>query len=208
MGNAKISKDFSTGKYADSDLSIKTGHIVEKMTDNTNFTTPDPALANVTAAKNAFIASIAKVQNGSKEDTVIKNNCRTTLETLLKNEADYVQRVSNGDEAIILSSGFDVNKKPGTVGQLAKPTTLTLKPGENRGTLWVSCDVVANASFYEFDYAEAPVTADSAWTQKTTTKHKLLIEGLTSGKQYTFRVAGAGSDPSRVWSDDVSSYVL
>ena len=208
MGNAKISKDFSTGKYADSDLTIKTGHIVEKMTDNTNFATPDPALANITAANNALIASMAKVQNGSKEDTVIKNNCRTALETLLKSEADYVQRISNGDEAIILSSGFDVNKKPGTVGQLAKPINLAVKPGENRGTLWISCDVVANASFYEFAYTETPVTADSVWVQKTTTKRKLLLEGLTSGKQYTFKVAGAGSDPSRVWSDDLSSYVL
>jgi len=208
MGNAKISKDFSTGKYADSDFTIKAGHIVEKMTDNTNFATPEPALANLTAANNALLAAMAKVQSGNREDTVIKNNCRTALETLLKSEADYVQRISNGDEAIILSSGFDVNKKPGTVGQLAKPTNLAVKPGDNRGTLLVSCDVVENASFYEFDYTEAPVTADSVWTQKTTTKHKLLIEGLASGKQYTFRVAGAGSDPSRVWSDDVSSYVL
>jgi len=208
MGNAKISKDFSTGKYADSELSIKSGHIVERMTDNTHFATPDPALANITAANNAFIVAIAKVQNGSKEDTVIKNNCRNVLETLLKSEGDYVQRVSNGDEAIILSAGFDVNKKPGTVGQLAKPTNLVVKPGENRGTAWVSCDVVDNASFYEFLYTEAPVTADSVWIQKTSTKRKLLIEGLTSGKQYTFRVAGGGSDPSRVWSDDLSSYVL
>jgi len=84
----------------------------------------------------------------------------------------------------------------------------TANGGGNRGTLLVSCDVVANASFYEFSYTEAPVTADSLWIQKTTTKHKLQVEGLTSGKQYTFRVAGAGSDPSRVWSYDVSSYVL
>jgi len=208
MGNAKVSKDVSTSKYADSELTTKAGHIVEKMTDNTNFTTPEPPLANITAAKNALIAAMAKVQNGSKEDTVIKNNCRTALETLLKSEADYVQRISNGDEAIILSSGFDVNKKPGTVGQLAKPANLSLKPGGNRGTLLVSCDVVANASFYEFNYTEAPAATASLWTQKTTTKHKIQIEGLTSGKQYIFRVAGAGSDPSRVWSDDVSSYVL
>jgi hypothetical protein len=208
MGNAKVSKDVSTSKYADSELTVKTGHIVEKLTDNLNFKDPDPALAIITAANNAFLASIAKAQNGTKEDTVIKNNCRAALETLLKSEADYVQRVSNGDEAIILSSGFDVNRKQGTIGQLDKPTNLTLKPGSNRGTLLFSCDVVANASFYVIEYTEGPVTADSVWIQTTTTKHKLLIEGLTSGKQYFFRVAGGGSDPSRVWSDIVSSYVL
>jgi len=208
MGNSKVSKDLSTSRYADSDLTVKTGHIVEKMTGNINFTEPEPALANVTAANNAFVLSIAKAQNGSKEDTVIKNNCRTVLETILKSEADYVQRISNGDEAIILSSGFDVNRRPGTVGQLDKPTNLTLMPGNNHGTLWFSCDVVANASFYVIEYTEGPVTADSVWIQTTTTKHKLLIEALTSGKQYFFRVAGGGSDPSRVWSDTVNSFVL
>lgn len=208
MGNSKVSQDFSTSKYADLELVTKAGHIVEKMSRNPYFTTPDPELADITAANSAFIAALARVQNGSKEDTVIKNNCRATLETILKSEADYVQRTSHGDEAIILSSGFDVNKKPGMVGQLPKPANVATIPGGNRGTLVVSCDVVANASFYEFSYTEAPVTPDSLWIQKTSTKHKLQIEGLTSGKQYTFRVAGAGSDPSRVWSDEVSSYVL
>ena len=124
MGNAKVSKDFSTSKYADSELTTKTGHIVEKMTDNTNFTTPDPALANITAANIAFLAAIARVQNGSKEDTVIKNNCRTALENLLKSEADYVQRISHDDEAIILSAGFGRKQKTGhsrTTGQTGKP---------------------------------------------------------------------------------------
>lgn len=208
MGNSKVSQDFSTSKYADPELVTKTGHIVEKMTGNTYFTTPDPELGDITTTNNAFIAALARMQNGSKEDTVIKNNCRAALETMLKSEADYVQRISHGDEAIILSSGFDVNKKPGMVGQLSKPANVAIKPGGNRGTLLVSCDVVPNASFYEFSYTEAPVTADSLWIQKTSTKHKVQLEGLSSGKQYTFRVAGAGSDPSRVWSDEVSSYVL
>jgi len=208
MGNAKVSKDVSTSKYADSELTIQTGHIVDKMTDNPNFKEPDPALANLTAANVAFLAAIARVLNGSKEDTVIKNNCRVTLETLLKSEADYVQRASNGDEAIILSSGFDVNRKAGTVGQLNKPTNLMLKPGSNRGSLWVSCEVVDNASFYVIEYTVGPVTADSVWIQTTSTKRKLLIDGLASGKEYFFRMAGGGSDPSRVWSDIASSYVL
>jgi hypothetical protein len=57
------------------------------------------------------------------------------------------------------------------------------------------------ADFYEFEYTEMPLTPTPNWIQKTCTKRRLLLEGLISGKQYAFRVAGAGSDPSRIYSE-------
>jgi hypothetical protein len=208
MGNSKVSKDFSTGKYTDAGLSSKANYIVDQMTDNPAFATPTPPLKDVTDANNEYISALGKVEYGSKADTVIKNNLRAALIVLLKLLADYVQTTSNGDEAIILSSGFDVNKKPATVGELDKPTGFSVKPGNNKGSIMLSCYAVNNANFYEFEYMELPVTANSVWIQKTTTKSKLVIDGLISGKQYNYRVAAAGSDPSRVWSDEISSYVL
>jgi len=208
MGNSKVSKDFSTSRYTDWGLSNKTNYIVDKMTGNVLFATPAPPLKDVTDANNAYITALGKVEYGTKEDTVIKNNLRAALIVLLKLLADYVQTTSNGDEAIILSSGFDVNKKPSVVGQLAKPDGLTVKPGDNKGSMVVSCNVVDYANFYEFEFMELPAVVNSMWIQKTSTKRKMQIDGLTSGKQYNFRVAGAASDPSRIWSDEVSSFVL
>jgi hypothetical protein len=208
MGNSKVSKDFSNGKYSDAGLSSKANYIVDQMTDNPAFATPTPPLKDVTDANNEYISALGKVEYGSKADTVIKNNLRAALIVLLKLLADYVQTTSNGDEAIILSSGFDVNKKPATVGELDKPTGFSVKPGNNKGSMMMSCYAVNNANFYEFEYMELPVTPNSVWIQKTTTKSKLMIDGLISGKQYNFRVTAAGSDPSRVWSDEISSYVL
>ena len=208
MGNAKISKDFSNGKYSDAGLSSKTNYIVDQMTDNPAFATPTPPLKDVTDANNEYISALGKVEYGSKADTVIKNNLRAALIVLLKLLADYVQTTSNGDEAIILSSGFDVNKKPTTVGELDKPTGFSVKPGKNKGSVIASCNAVNNANFYEFEYMELPVTPNSVWIQKTSTKSKLQIDGFIRGKEYNYRVAAAGSDPSRVWSDEISSYVL
>lgn len=119
-----------------------------------------------------------------------------------------MQQVSEGDEAIILSSGFDVNKKPGVIGPLPKASGLSIKAGDNKGPVLLNCKVVAHADFYEFEYTSAPSNAASIWLKQTSTKHRMLIDGLTSGKQYVFRVAGAGSDPSRNWSDEISSFVL
>jgi len=208
MGNSKVSIDFSTGKFADGPLANKASAIADKMDGNPNFATPLPPVKDLRTAISDYLSALAKVEFGSREDTVIKNNMRAALIVVLKQLAAYVQTTSDGDEAIILSSGFDVNKRPSTVGELAKPENLTVKPGTNKGTMVLMCDVVDYANFYEFSYRELPAAADTLWIQKTSTKRKLQIDGLTSGKQYAFRVAGAGSYPTRVWSEEVQSFVL
>lgn len=208
METFKVIRDFSSGQYSDPELSVMASHVVELMTGNANFPNPNPTLDVIATANAAYLQALYKAQGGSKEDTVIKNRNRRIIESLLKTETDYVQQVSGGDEAIILSSGFDVNRKPAVIGPLAKATGLVIKAGDNKGSMLVNCNVVNHAAFYEFEYTATPSTLTSIWLKRTSTKHKMLIDGLTSGKQYTFRVAGAGSDPSRNWSDEISSFVL
>ncbi|MDR3652751.1 MAG: hypothetical protein P4L34_07260 [Paludibacter sp.] len=208
MGDAKVSTNFSTGKYTDTGLSTKTSYVVEKMTGNTLFATPTPSLKEITDANTNYMAALGKVQYGSKEDTVIKNNLRAALVVLLKQLADYVQTTSNGDEAVILSSGLDITKKPTTVGVLDKPVNFTVKPGKNKSTIMASCDKVDSANYYEVEFTETPVTATSVWRQRTSTKSKMDIDGFISGVEYAFRMCGAGSNPARVWSDIINSFIL
>jgi len=208
METFKVIRDFSTSRYTDLELSVKATHVVAQMTGNESFPAPNPPLEDITEANASYIDALHRVEGGSREDTVIKNNRRKIVDSLLTLETEYVQRVSEGNEAIILSSGFDVNKKHAAIGPLPKATGLRLKPGDNKGTIMAECDVLSHARFYEFEYTDAPNAAASIWIKRTTTKHRLLIEGLTSGRQYVFRVAGAGSDPSRNWSDEISSFVL
>lgn len=205
---AKVSKDLSSNRYTDADLNVKAGHIVTCMTGNANFQNPNPALEVVSTANTDYKEGLDKSQSGNKADTVNKNNLRATLVLLLQQLGDYVQTASGGNEAIILTSGFDVNKKPSAVGVLDKPDNFKIAMGANRGSVVASCDVVDHAQFYEFEYTEGTPTASSVWVKQTSTKHKILIEGLVSGKEYTFRVAGAGSDPSRVWSNSITTFVV
>ncbi|NEW84876.1 MAG: hypothetical protein GZ094_21250 [Mariniphaga sp.] len=208
METFKVLRTFSPGKYSDSELVIKTNHIEDKLDGNPNFPDVGTLLAPVTKAKTDFISALNKVENGKTEDTAKKNSMRAILEQTLKDLADYIQLKSKGVEAIILSSGFDTNKKPTVVGPLARPEGLLVRPGNNKGNVIVSCEVIENAEFYEFAITESPINVNSIWIPKTSTKRKLEIGGLVSGKQYAFRVAGAGSDPSRIWSDEILSFVL
>jgi hypothetical protein len=208
MGNYTVSKNFSTSKYSDEALITKAQVIHDSINENAYYPSPEPALADLQTATNDLQAAIVKAKNGSKEDTAEKNAKRQALVDLLHRLSYYVQVTSKGDEATILSSGFDVNKQSGTVGVLPKPENFKVSTGGNKGTIELSCDAVDHANFYEYMYTKAPVTATSVWTTRTATKRKLLIEGLTSGQQYIFKMAAGGSDPNRTWSDEIASYVL
>jgi hypothetical protein len=208
MGNSKVLINFASSKYTDEALGTKANNILDKVEGNPVFQPAQSIIQELRSANTNYINALAKVEGGSKEDTVIKNNCRKIVETLLKKLAGVVQTISDGDEAIILSSGMDANKKPSTVGQLAKPEHLTVKPGGNKGSVTMMCDVVESADYYEFEHTELPITPTSFWTKDTTKKRKYEKTGLASGKQYAFRVAGAGTYVSRVYSEIVTSYIL
>lgn len=208
MSKATVSKNFSTGKFSDEGLATKAQVIHDEMNGNTHYPAPNPTLDELQTAINDFKLAIVKSKNGSKEDTAEKNDKRQIVVDLLHRLSYYVQATSLDDETIILSSGFDINKLPGTVGILPKPDNFKVVIGGNRGSIELSCDSVDHANFYEYMYTKAPVAVTSSWTTRSATKRKLLIEGLTSGQQYVFKMAAGGSDPNRIWTDEIASFIL
>ena len=208
MGNSKVIVDFSTSKYTDARLYSKANHIIDKMYGNPHFADIQPLLTALRQATTTYIALLAKTQSGSKEATAQKNQAREVLIVLLKQIAARVQTISDGDRNIILSTGYDVNKKWSKVGSLSKPANFKLKQGSNKGSIYLVCDPIAGAGFYQFEYTEGIPTPNSIWMKQSSTRRKITIDGLISGKQYTFRMAGGGSHLSRIWSEVLSSYVL
>ena len=208
MDKATVSKTFSPKKYTDSKLLQKTEMVLERMTDNDYFPNVLSRLDELRAKIQSYKMAISESNQGGRLSTVIKINCRKELEDYLKELADYVQQASKGNALVLLSAGFDIHKKPSRVGELDKPTYVKLEVGPYKGSLWLSCAVVDKALFYVFEYCLAPAGPDSVWIQVTSSRRKILIDGLISGKEYCFRIAAARTDPSRIWSDAVKSYVL
>lgn len=208
MNKAIVSKTFSPKKYRDMKLFSKAGSILEQMSNNAYFPNIEAQLAELGEKIESYKAALSESRLGGRLTTVLKSNCRRNLEACLQELATYVQLTSKGDAAVIASSGFDMHKKAARVGQLDKVRSVKIDVGSMRGSALVTCDRVDRALFYVFEYCEAPLTADSVWIQVAGSKRKMLIEGLTSGKQYCFRVAAARTHPSRVWSEVVKSYVI
>ena len=208
MSYTRVLFNFSSSKYSDLELIAKGGFVVEHLTGNTHFPTPFPLLTDLTEATATLNAAVLKAEDGSKEDTSIKNNMREEYELLLRKIAQYCETESGGDETAILSAGFDVRKKSEPVGPLENATGLIVRYGQNSGEIIMECNPVKNAVMYEFQFTEFPVVPTSVWTNVSDTKRKVNTNGLKRGVEYVFRVAGMNSDPSRNWSEPVSKLVV
>ncbi|WP_291125690.1 fibronectin type III domain-containing protein [Flavobacterium sp. UBA6031] len=208
MKKVKISVDLSAHKFSDKELSVKTDNILICLTGNRTFAALADQLEVLKNRNDIFRNLLAKMDEGSRLVTAEKKQAREDLESTLRSIAGKVQDISNGDETLIISSGFDINRTPGTVGELEQPLNVVVKQGTTSASLFVSWDVVAHAISYEVRYTKAPVTDASVYMTRTATKHKAVLDGLDLREQYQIQVAGIGSDPIRVWSVAViSGYV-
>lgn len=208
MGKAKVSFNFGRAMFNDYELAPFASGVLDSMTDNPLFPNPSPTLAVFKTILDTYISALVKAEQGTKAATAAKNNARISLEDLLKKESSYVQIASDGDETAILSSGFQVNKKPAPVGELPKPQNVKVEVGSNKGCVTISCNAIKGARAYQYEYSKLPITADTTWVDVVTTRSYADVSSLESGKEYGFRVAGVGTDPNRVWSDVIASFVI
>ena len=208
MLKAKVIVDFSANRYSDLELKNIAETIGEDLLNSRTFQSLNEMGNAIKSQAADFGSWLIKMPEGNKQLTLSKNQSRSLLENLLSTAAIKVQDLSNGDEKLILSAGFEVKRKRAPVGLLARPENVIAKAGPTRGSLEISWNVVPNAYLYEVQYTEAPATVDSKWSHSSNTKHKIVIDGLTRGKAYIIQVAAAGTDPGRVWSDEIISYVM
>ncbi|MDD5184073.1 MAG: fibronectin type III domain-containing protein [Paludibacter sp.] len=204
----KVSLGFSTNEYSDPELKVKASNIVINLDGNEYFPTLAPNVVTIRALITTFDDCLAKMADGGKKVTAEKNNARLNLTEALCETGRLVQNISKGDEVMILSSGFDINRKPVYVDILDQPENVIVKAGKINGTLELSWDVVDHARSYEVRYTKFPKTETSVYEKVTTTKHKIILENLIPGQQYVIQVAGVGTDPRRAWSFEITSYVM
>lgn len=191
-------------KLTASQLVAKALFVETKMAGNLNFPTPTPTIASITAARGDLEAAIVAAMDGGKTAHLDKRMKEAALILLLTELAGYVTSVSGGDEAKIISSGFDVRKVPEPIGPLEAPGNLRADLTEFPGQASLRWDPVYGG--YSYIVYRKPDGADeSEWTAiATVPRASYLDEGLSSGKVYWFKVIAIGaagpspaSDPAR-----------
>jgi len=205
MKTQKALISFSNVK--DNDLVNDAQKIVDKMTNNLNYTAPQPELSTIQSAILAYSAALVKCKDGNKEDTANKNALRLVLENALSALGTYVNLTAASDLVKLDSSGFSLSKIPQAVGILDAPT-LNVQYGNNPGEMGVEIGVVTNANEYLLLFSPSPAPVnDAEWRSKLFSKTKGTITGLTSGIKYIFKAAATSSEANKMGSYNFSNPV-
>lgn len=178
--------------------------IVNAMTGNTNFATPNPTLAQITTAADNLEAArseLLALRAEARNKTVIQEQLEDALAKLLTQLAAYVENISGNNPVIITSAGMDVKATAAPTGPLAPPAAFNTTSGDSDGEIDLGWNSDPGAKSYVIEMStQGPPNA--VWTQaKTTTKSKESITGLQSGTRYWFRVAAIGATGQSGWSD-------
>jgi len=195
-GKAKVAIAF-LNRDTDAALIVDSGRILAGMTANASYPAPVPALADVTTARNAFVAAV----NGQGGPLVViaRRQLRVQLVALLRSLALYVQQNCKGDALILLGSGYPVQKTRQPAGQLSAPVNLRLVRGTISGQLKARCNGVDQAGSYQWRYATA--AAPTAWTEMDPTlSPSIVLSGLLRGTDYVVQVRAFGRLGPSDWS--------
>lgn len=119
---------------------------------------------------------------------------------------NYVEIVANGDDAVILAAGMSVKAKT-----MPKQRTVAALHGEHQGEAVLQTPAAKNGSYIwqkKLIRTAADETSDAWEHAGVTTRTRFVVQGLTAGAKYLFRVASITSKGQGPWSDSVSLIAL
>lgn len=187
---------------------IEFGRLVSsQMKGNTNFPTPDVPIAELDAATDLLEERSTAAKNGGKEATALLHQAIDDWYYKMRREAKYVDRIADGDGAIIFSAGFNIAKQP----SLPVRPEFSVELGERSGTVTIRRQAVEGARSYIWQYCigEMPAPLDSDWvTAQVTTKVTVELTGLTPLTKYWFRCAAVLVSETAPYNAPVMQIVL
>ena len=180
--------------------------IVIKMTGNASFVTPNPTLASITTAVTNLTTATAEIEVARKT-LELKYNALCTAEAVLDagltQLANYVENISNGDEAKILSAGMDVRSDSTAISLPDKIASVVATMGDSAGEIDLSWDKITGAKSYVVETALSEMNPLEWKHMVVSTRSKAEVGTLKTGTSYHLRVAAVGSAGQGPWSDPV-----
>lgn len=184
-------------------LVTKATNIVEKMTDNPNFVTPTPTLAEVSQAADDLLTAINAASNGDRFAILERNTKEGIMKQMIRDLAAYVSGVGSGDGDIIASSGFELQRLPEPSGPVTQPVDFVAMRDVHPGSVKLNWRAVRGARVYIVEVTTTdPANDNPNWIQALmTSKSRAVIDNLNIGTYYWYRVKAVGSSNMSIWSD-------
>ncbi len=189
--------------YNDADFLLFAANVVFSMRNNPHFPDPVPPLDIIGELVNEFNDSLTDAATKNKVDIAVKNKLRKQLEHQLGRLALYVMYVADENEAILLSSGYNLTKKRAG-NNLGEADAPTLTSGSGSGEIVCMIRAVKGAKYYLFEITSGDLTAESIWETHSCSRRKYTFTNLTPGQKYWVRIAVLGTGKQKVYSQPAS----
>jgi len=189
-------------QFRENDLPEIAQLIVDKLTANPHFPSPEPTLAVVQGSITDYSTALIKSKDGTKQDTADKIAKRKILEGHLSQLADYVNDTAQGDLVMLESSGCPLTKPYEPVGILPPPESFEVSETGNPGEVYIKISTVKKASgylvlyYFEEDFDTIP--PDSKWHRRNLSKATGIIKGLPSGKKCIFKATALSPEANEI----------
>jgi len=204
-GKARVATNFLQ-RDTDAELLVDGQRILDWMTGNAAYKAPTPTLADLTAARNMYAASVSAAQDSTIARSTRRAQ-RANFTGMLRTLAHYVQIASDGDRPTLLSSGFPVQRTRAPIGELLPPTNLRVVRGKLSGQIIVRCNKLPKAGAYHWQIGAT--ATPMVWQPIVTTlAAHTSYEGLIPYTQYTAQVRAIGTAGPSDWSDVATVVVM
>jgi hypothetical protein len=175
-------------------VSEKVHDVITELTGNADFPTPNPTLVAVTAQVDAMDAAFQDAIQGGKDKKALQKLEHKKMLDIMGSLMAYVQNTSLGDEAKILSSGFEVKSPRTPVGILPPPSNVRCGFGFVPGEVLLLWGGVDGRLAYRVQYTPTPADPATWQDYVFTGKTRLIVSGLASSREYAFRIASLSAE--------------
>lgn len=199
------------------DFLAKSGSIITSMTGNSHY--PEPfagqglTLENLKAKYEAFQDAYHASLTHDTLKIAQRDATRQTLTDLLKRLALYLELMSEGDTAMLATSGYELRHdsvRNNSSELLPAPSDFKVTHGQLTGTLNIQVSRLTGAGSYEIQITQGDLKIESNWQHalSSVTCTHILITDLKPGQIYWLRVRGIDSNGGGVWTDPISIMVI
>ena len=180
-------------------------NIIAALTNNILFSNLDPSLEDAKAAVDALVLSILNAADGSHTAKALMHAQEEATDKTYRKLAAAVDRMADGNEASILSSGFHASKQVAA----RQKDTLTVKAGKNSGTADLAGKAHDKGKAYIWQSAEEPLPGnEEVWIIiGHSTSASFTVYNLIVGKRYRFRFAAITPDGVTDYCEPVSKII-
>lgn len=170
-------------------------HVARSLDGNPDFPAPPVPTATMLAMARAFETQIAEATAGSRHSKVLRNTKDTEVRAALRQVADYVRMIAQGNESMLCSSGFELAKVPGAPQRMDAPRLRATDFSGRHGEVLLNWSGVVNRRTYQIYMTDKlPSQPDPQWTLVGITgKITHRITGLEPYKAYWFCVSAVGA---------------